>query len=298
MTDDPLPPSAGGAASGEATGEGGGVPTAASGPAPAGTWGRRPDPLRVLLVDDEPLARLRLRSLLAELAETADPPTVVVAEADGAAEALRALQAEPADLVLLDIALPGDSGLQLAARFADLPGAPAVVFVTAHAEHALEAFELAAADYLTKPVRRDRLQAALRRVAQRRTAAGAAAPAPAPDVPTLVVHDRGRLLRLPLSEVLYLRAELKYVTLRTVGHSYVLDDALADLETRLGDGFLRVHRNAVVARRAVRALERRPAADGDADAWAVRVAPIDEWLAVSRRQLPAVRQALGEEDGA
>lgn len=257
---------------------------------------RRPVPLRVLLVDDEPLARLRLRSLLAELAAAADPPTVVVGEAEGAAEALRALQAEPADLVLLDIALPGDSGLQLAARFADLPGAPAVVFVTAHAEHALEAFELAAADYLTKPVRRDRLQAALRRVAQRHAAASAAAPAA--EVPTLVVHDRGRLLRLPLSEVLYLKAELKYVTLRTVGHSYVLDDALADLEARLGEGFLRVHRNAVVARRAVRALERRPCADGDADAWAVRVAPIDEWLAVSRRQLPAVRQALGQDGDA
>lgn len=250
----------------------------------------------MLVVDDEPLARLRLRSLLSEIA---DPPAMVVGEAADAPQALRALQAAPADLVLLDIALPGGSGLQLAARFADLPGAPAVVFVTAHAEHALEAFELAAADYLTKPVRRDRLQAALRRVAQRRAAAagaGAGAAAPA-DVPTLVVHDRGRVLRLPLSEVLYLRAELKYVTLRTVGHSYVLDDALADLEGRLGDGFLRIHRNAIVARRAVRALDRRPMPDGDADAWAVRVAPIDEWLAVSRRQLPAVRQALGEDEG-
>lgn len=257
-------------------------PATSAVPAPSG-------PLRVLVVDDEPLARLRLRSLLSELA---DPVTVVVGEAGDAGEALRALQAAPADLVLLDIALPGGSGLQLAARFADLPGAPAVVFVTAHAEHALEAFELAAADYLTKPVRRDRLQAALRRVAQRRgSSAGAAAPA---DVPTLVVHDRGRVLRLPLSEVLYLKAELKYVTLRTVGHSYVLDDALADLEGRLGDGFLRVHRNAVVARRAVRALERRPMPDGDADSWAVRVAPIDEWLAVSRRQLPAVRLALAD----
>lgn len=256
-------------------------------PPPAG--GPAPGPLRVLIVDDEPLARLRLRSLLAEIA---DPPSVVVGEAEAAADALRALQAEPADLVLLDIALPGESGLQLAARFADLPGAPAVVFVTAHAEHALEAFELAAADYLTKPVRRDRLQAALRRVAQRRGVGQAA-----PETPSavLLVHDRGRVLRVPLAEVLYLKAELKYVTLRTVGHSYVLDDALSDLESRLGDGFLRIHRNAVVARRAVRALERRPLPDGDADAWAVRVAPIDEWLAVSRRQLSAVRQALGEE---
>jgi two-component system response regulator AlgR len=112
----------------------------------------------------------------------------------------------------------------------------------------------------------------------------------------LVVHARGRVLRLPIAEVLYLKAELKYVTLRTPGRSYVLDDALADLEHRLGElgqGFLRVHRNALVAKRAVRALEYRSDADGD-EGWAVRVAPSDEWIAVSRRQLPAVREALAE----
>ena len=110
-----------------------------------------------------------------------------------------------------------------------------------------------------------------------------------------MVHDRGRVLRLPLAEVLYLKAELKYVTLRTAEHSYVLDDALADLEQRLGDGFLRVHRNALVARSAVRALQRRRGSGGDeghAEHWAVQVVPSGEWLAVSRRQLAAVREAL------
>jgi two-component system response regulator AlgR len=250
-------------------------------------------PLRLLIVDDEPLARLRLRTLLAEIAE---PVSVVVGEAADTAEALRALQAQPADLVLLDIAMPGSGGLPLAAQLASQPGAPAVVFVTAHAGHALEAFELDAVDYLTKPVRLERLQAALRRAAQRRGSAEAGA-ALAADEPVLVVSDRGRVLRVPLAEVLYLRAELKYVTLRTPTRSLVLDDSLADLEQRLGEGFIRIHRNALVARRAVRALERRPLPGGDADAWAVRVAPLDEWLAVSRRQLGAVRQALGDSGG-
>jgi two-component system response regulator AlgR len=115
----------------------------------------------------------------------------------------------------------------------------------------------------------------------------------------LVVHDRGRVLRLPIAEVLYLKAELKYVTLRTAGRSYVLDDALADLEHRLGElgqGFLRVHRNALVAKRAVRALERRAVAGENADdgmeAWGVCIAPVNEWLAVSRQQVAAVREAL------
>jgi two-component system response regulator AlgR len=237
--------------------------------------------LRVLIVDDEALARLRLRSLL----ETMDDPGATVAgEAADAEAALSWLQREAADVLLLDIRMPGRSGLRLAAALKSMAAPPAVVFVTAHAEHALEAFELDAVDYLTKPVRRERLQAALQRVQQRLRPTTTDAP-----VPVLVVHDRGRVLRLPVAELLYLRAELKYVTLRTATHSYLLDDALADLEQRLGSGFIRIHRNALVARAAVRALERR--GDGE-EHWAVRVAPTDEWLAVSRRQLPAVRAAL------
>ncbi|MDL2338600.1 MAG: LytTR family DNA-binding domain-containing protein, partial [Pseudomonadota bacterium] len=120
--------------------------------------------------------------------------------------------------------------------------------------------------------------------------------------PVVIVSERGRVVRVPVSDVLYLKAELKYVTLRTATHTYVLDDALSDLEHRLGDRFLRVHRNALVARSAVSALERRTMTDGEGDGtdeggvtgecWAVRVAPVDEWLAVSRRQASAVRDAL------
>jgi len=103
-------------------------------------------------------------------------------------------------------------------------------------------------------------------------------------------------VRVPVAEVLYLKAELKYVTLRTAEHTHVLDDPLSDLEDRLGERFLRVHRNALVARHAVRALERRVVAgEGDdegGEVWAVRIAPVDEWLAVSRRQVAAVREAL------
>ena len=237
--------------------------------------------LRLLIVDDEELARLRLRSLVETLAE---PAAEVAGEAANADEALAWLAGERADALLLDIGMPGRSGLALAAALKAMPDPPAVVFVTAHAEHALQAFELEAVDYLTKPVRRDRLQAALQRVQRLQPAANE------PPVPVIVVHDRGRLLRLPLDEVLYLKAELKYVTLHTVGHSYVLDDALADLEQRLGEGFIRIHRNTLVARHAVRALERR--GEGADEGWAVRVAPADEWLAVSRRQLAAVREAL------
>lgn len=259
--------------------------------------------LRVLLVDDEALACLRLRTLLGDCTT---PPAAVVGEAASVTQALAWLQDAQAhgaggtgacDLVLLDIQMPGHDGTQLAEVLRTWPHPPAVVFVTAHADHALQAFDLAAVDYLTKPVRRERLELALQRVAQRRVTATPPAAADAiPDL-VLVVSERGRLVRVPLAEVLYLKAELKYVTLRTATHTHVLDDALSDLEQRLGARFLRVHRNALVARSAIRALERRPVTDPSTDStpgdcWAVQIASVGEWLAVSRRQTSAVREAL------
>ena len=254
--------------------------------------------LRVLLVDDEELARLRLRGLVHDCVA---PAAKVVGEAANVMQALAWLAVNACDVLLLDVQMPGRDGTQLAAELRQRPDGPAVVFVTAHAEHALRAFDLDAVDYLTKPVKRERLQAALQRVAQRLAArpASATASASAAEAPVIVVNDRGRILRVPLAEVLYLKAELKYVTMRTAAHTHVLDEALSDLEQRLGERFLRVHRNALVARSAVRALERRAVAgEGNeegaeaGEGWAVCIAPVDEWLAVSRRQVVAVREAL------
>lgn len=268
-------------------------------------------PLRILIVDDEPLARLRLRGLVEAIQE---PRCEVAAEAATASQAAAWLREHGCDLLLLDVQMPGADGLQFADGLIErtvgqVQAAPLVIFVTAHAAHAVRAFELEALDYLTKPVRRERLQAALARAAQRlteRAAAHAAQPADAPAGPApadfITLTDRGRLLRVPLAEVLYFKAELKYLTLRTASESHLMDGALSDLEQRLGERFLRVHRNALVARWAVRELQRHaPTGFGDldgeggseaADSWAVRIAHVDEWLAVSRRQVAAVREAL------
>ncbi len=245
-------------------------------------------PLTVLIVDDEPLARMRLRSLVETCPE---PKAQVLGEAGDAETALAMLANTPCDLVLLDIAMPGRDGLRFADDLRRQPQAPMVVFVTAHADHALRAFEVEATDYLTKPVRRERLQAALLRVDERREVRTE----PAPSVPMLVVSDRGRVLRVPANEVVYLKAEQKYVTLCSARGRWVLDDALADLEQRLGQGFLRVHRNAVVALSEVRALERRGVDDGE-EGWAVQMSNGD-WLSVSRRQLAAVREAVAAYEG-
>jgi two-component system response regulator AlgR len=240
--------------------------------------------LNVLLVDDEALARARLRTLLEDCR---DPAATVVAEASTAVQAMEQMQRTSFDVALLDIHMPGADGVSLARAMRELPSAPAVVFVTAHAEHAVQAFELEAIDYLTKPVRLERLQAALQKVERSR----AALPAADEAREVLIIQDRGRTERVPLAEVLYLKAELKYVTVRTASRSYILDGSLSELEERYKQQFMRVHRNALVARRAVRAIEKHYDPE-EGDGWAVRLSGIDELLAVSRRQLAAVREAI------
>lgn len=242
--------------------------------------------LSVLIVDDEPLARERLRTLLGDCT---DPPVRVLGEAANAVQAMEWVGREAPDALLLDIHMPGVSGLKLAQTLKSLPLPPSIIFVTAHAEHAVQAFELEALDYLTKPVRLARLQAALQKVRKARQAGPQGLDADAGDV--MVIQERGRTERLPLDEVVYLKAELKYVTVRTAARSYIVDESLADLEARHPQWFLRVHRNALVARRAVRALEKHFDPE-EGEGWAVRLSGLDELLMVSRRQLAAVREVI------
>jgi two-component system, LytTR family, response regulator AlgR len=242
--------------------------------------------LKVLLVDDEALARARLRTLLADCRA---PGAHVVAEAANAAEAMAAIQRSAFDVLLLDVRMPGMSGVELAQTIAALPQPPAVVFVTAHAEHAVQAFDVQAIDYLTKPVRLERLQQALQKVERLALINIGLQPDLLGEV--LIIQDRGRTERVPLAEVLYLKAELKYITVRTARHSYILDGALSELEEKYATHFMRIHRNALIARRAVRALVKHFDAE-EGEGWAVRLSGIDELLAVSRRQLSAVREAI------
>ncbi|MFN4121098.1 LytR/AlgR family response regulator transcription factor [Acidovorax sp.] len=248
--------------------------------------------MNILIVDDEALARSRLRTLLADCADTQRITTV--AEASNAAETMAQLSptgGRAFDVVLLDIHMPGQDGLALAHTLQTLPQPPAVVFVTAHADHAVSAFELDAVDYLTKPVRRERLQQALAKVQRGTRPPLQASAAGTQDGDTLLIQDRGRTERLPLGEVLYFKAEQKYVTVRTTTRSYIMDGALSELESRFATRFLRIHRNALVARRAVRALEKHYDAE-EGEGWAVRLQGSTELLMVSRRQVAAVREEL------
>lgn len=258
----------------------------ASGAGSAAAPGRFAGALRTLLVDDEQLARSRLRTLLGDCRA---PAALAAAEAAHGQEALRLLGAQPFDVVLLDIHMPGLDGLELARALQSCADPLAVIFVTAHANHALTAFELDAVDYLTKPVRAERLQQALakaERFLRERRAAQDGVPAE-----SLLIRDRGRAERIPVSEVLYLKSELKYVTVRTATRTLILDGALSELEERYAERFVRVHRNALVARAAIRALERH-LDGGEAEGWALRLAGVAEPVPVSRRMVSAVREVL------
>lgn len=250
-------------------------------------------PLRAVLVDDELFARMRMRSLL----QQADVPCEVVAEFGDAMSAQQALDGWRQtglmpDVVFLDIAMPGMDGIQWARHVAKLGHAPLVVFVTAHRDHALSAFEVAALDYLTKPLRQERLNETLMRVRQRVEAAAALQVSPSVGADTLLVQDRGALLRIPVQDIVYLKAEQKHVLIKTAKQQWMTDESLTDLEQRLGERFIRVHRNAVVACQAMRQLALRQDPETGQEAWAVLVEPAQEWLAVSRRQIALVKEKM------
>ena len=234
-------------------------------------------PLRIILADDEALARARLASLLSDLA--GEIATEVVAEASNGEAALARAADTPADLILLDIQMPGLNGLEAARHIAALPRPPAVVFVTAYDEYALRAFELRAVDYLLKPVRLDRLRDALGRVKPR---AEGAADTPPPRRSHFAVQEPGRVWRVPVADVLYLRAELRYVTARTREREYLLDESLTKLEEEFGEEFLRIHRNCLVARRHLLGFQRQ--ADEGEGHWLAVLRDWPEKLPVSRRQ--------------
>lgn len=250
--------------------------------------------LRVLLVDDEPLARLRLRGLVDAIQE---PRCEVVAEAATGSQAAAWLREHGCDIVLLDVQMPGMSGLELAARLSkDMPEPPAVVFVSAFDDYALHAFEVQARDYLLKPVRAERLAQALRRAAAMRSPVAASLPAASPAPASrrhFSVQMRGRLLLVPVDDVLYLKADLKYVALRTATQTHLIEESLVSLEEEFADRFVRVHRNALAARHAIVGVERGKSAESDAekphDGWEVLLAGIDERLPISRRQWPALK---------
>lgn len=252
--------------------------------------------LRIYIVDDEAPARLRLRNLLDDI--DAQLPNECVGEAEHGAQALADLgmrqgPARP-DVVLVDIRMPVMDGMEFASHLQRLSHTPAVVFTTAYDQYAVQAFDLNAVDYLVKPVRAERLLAALEKARTRVPLDSATLRELQAGARThLSCSERGRILLVPVLDILYLKAEQKYVTARTGAREFLLEESLNTLEQEFPERFVRVHRNCLVARSAVAGFERASGLDGEAH-WEVLLRGSSERLPVSRRQWPIVKAELAE----
>ncbi|MBL8376357.1 MAG: response regulator transcription factor [Burkholderiales bacterium] len=254
--------------------------------------------LSILIVDDEAPARRRLRDLLSDIAEKL-PHTVCGEAASGAIAAALVADLAP-DVVLADMQMPNMTGIELAQHLGRLENPPAIIFVTAHDEYAVRAFEVNALDYLMKPVRAERLAAALAKAAAGRKPPSAEALARSnPEARRhLSIAERGRLTLVPVADIVYLRAELKYITVRTEAREYLLEESLSRLEEEFAGRFVRVHRSALIARERIAGFERAPSGkdtEGEGGAqWQVVLRGVAERVPVSRRLWAGVKGLVRE----
>ncbi len=252
-------------------------------------------PARILIVDDEAPARRRLRDLLDDCREQF--PLVIADEAANGVEAIDIINNGGIDIVLTDIRMPLMDGLEVARHVAKLDSPPKLIFTTAYDQYAVKAFELNAVDYLLKPIRQERLLTALTKaVVVRPALADAVSEAAQARRKHLSIHERGKIVLVPVEDILYLKAELKYVTVRTAQKEYLLEESLTRLEEEFAGMFTRLHRNTLVTTSAVTGFEKVADGgedDGDGGAggvhWVAVIRGVPEKLPVSRRQQHVVK---------
>ena len=245
-------------------------------------------PLAVFIVDDESPARHRLKELLNDC--MAQLTLEVVGEATNGLDALEQLSSIHADVVLVDIRMPQMDGIELAQHLNKLDKPPVIVFTTAYDNYAIQAFEQHAVDYLLKPIRLGRLFEAL-------TRARAAVPVKSEVLQELIpearrnlsIQERGKILLIPIETVLYLRAELKYITVRTMEREYLVEEPLGALEKEFVARFIRIHRNCLVAKEEIESFE-KVGEEGAEAHWAVKLKGLEERLPISRRQQFIVKE--------
>lgn len=244
-----------------------------------------PGLLKILIADDEAPARNRLKDLLEEIANVS-----VVAEAKNGKQAIElAIEKQP-DLMLLDIRMPLMDGLEAAEHAQKLEPKPHIIFTTAYDAYAIRAFDLNAIDYLLKPIRLERLLAAIEKVRAATPQSVEALKSLQKTRSHLSIHERDRVILVPIEDIIYLRAELKYITVRTREHEYLLEESLTNLETELAETFLRLHRNCLVAKQYISSYEKRADEKGDLH-WHAILKDVPDTIAVSRRQQHLIRKA-------
>lgn len=242
--------------------------------------------MKVLVVDDEMPARERLANMLEEIDAN---QWLLAGTAENGQLAVDFFKTNPVDIVFMDIRMPVMDGLQAAARLAQEPKPPAVIFTTAYNEYAIEAFDVNGTAYLLKPVKKAKLLETLQRVQKPNRAQLAKAESNSQSAEYIAGNYRGGVQRVPLADIVCFQAEQKYVIACTADREVLLDIPLKSLEEKFSEQFIRVHRNALAARQKLLTLEKN--ADGQAY---LTIQGTDRKLEVSRRHLSEVKQYLRE----
>lgn len=240
--------------------------------------------MKILIVDDEQLARQRLRYML-----TISDEHTIIGEAATGEQALTLSQNLSPDLVFMDIRMPGMDGLEAANYLSRLENPPAIVFTTAFSEHALSAFDSNAVAYLLKPVKQDQLDHAIQSASRlNRAQITQLKNDEHPNSRSnICVKIRGKLELVSIEDIVYFKADQKYITLRTEDHEYLIEESLKALEIEFENRFTRIHRNALVAEHFISGLQKN--SQGHV---CLSFKYIEDLLEISRRHLPTVRKAL------
>ena len=245
-------------------------------------------PLAVFIVDDEAPARHRIKELLSDC--SAQLALELTGEASNGIEALELLSQKHADVVLVDIRMPQMDGIELAQHLNKLDQPPVIIFTTAYDNYAIQAFEQHAIDYLLKPIRLGRLFEALTRARSAIPVQSELLQEIMPDArKNLSIQERGKILLIPVEKVLFLRAEMKYITVRTAEREYLIEEPLGSLEKEFAARFVRIHRNCLVAKEEIEAFEKAGEEGADLH-WTVKLKGLDERLPISRRQQHIVKE--------
>lgn len=246
---------------------------------------------KLIIADDETPARNRLRDLLSDISEVQ-----ILAEAKNGREVIQLVNAHLPDVILLDIRMPQMDGIETAQHLQKLDKPPAVIFTTAYDNYALQAFELSAIDYLLKPIRLERLKTAINKARALQPKQLEAIAPLSPKRSHISISERGRILLIPVVDIIFLRAELKYITVRTAEKEYLLEESLNHLEQEFGNIFIRLHRNCLVAQAYITGYEKRHLSHDDEGnistekQWVALLKHIPDVVAVSRRQQHLIKQ--------
>lgn len=238
--------------------------------------------MKVLIVDDEPLAQQRIQTILKETSQVEE-----IFLANNGMQAVDACQSHKPDIVFMDIRMPGMDGLEAAGHISQMKNVPAVIFTTAYNEYALDAFKVNAVDYLVKPVREEKLIESLEKACKLNRAQLTAIQPESHARTNITAKISGNIKLIPIQDIIYFQAEQKYVTVKHINGETIIEDTLKELQTEFEQSFVRIHRNALVAKQYITGIHK----DTKGHSF-LTMKDEEKKLEISRRHLSKVKKLI------